>query len=750
MSESEQVDVQSTTNPEPENPKDLQSDVASDAGRRNKERHEARRWWIKLFLQPALLLLCGATLIIALGVAQRLGFITAGSGGGQSTASTTGEAARYICPMMCTPPQSEPGRCPVCAMELVASTSGGGSSDSNSIQLDPAARRVANVHTVAVKSAPMTRTIRAIGELSYDEGTLKTLSAYVDGRLDRLYADYTGVVVKKGDHLALVYSPQLYSGQVELLLAKKAREESRNATLDRVIQSNLNLYKSARERVIELGMTNQQVEKLEQKGEANSRMHLCAPISGTVIEKLAAEGQYVKEGQAIYKLADLSTVWLMLELFPDDAATMRYGQKVEASVQSLPGINFSGRVAFIAPNVNPRTRTVGVRVVIPNPEGILRVGDYAKAIINVPLTGSGETPGEIYDAELANKWISPRHPHIVESSAGPCSVCGVDLVPASQFGFIAQPSPGNEALVVPRDAVLMAGENSVLYVETEPGRFEIRRVVLGPCCGDEIVILNGVKKGEQVATRGNFLIDSQMQLAGNPSLIDPTKAEPARDVTLTEEMIAAFSKLSDDDRRLAENQRICPVTKMPLGSMGTPPKVEVNGRTVFLCCQGCEAQLLDNPEKFLANLTSDVAPDNEEDPAIIAALSELSPADRAIAERQKICPVAEYRLGSMGAPKKVDVNGTPVFICCEGCRESLLAEPDKYLARLAERDPHKDMSDDLLIELPPISAPQIIGPQGSLPELDSPKKISKDSKEDRQATGHSVAPVAERSMEVVR
>ena len=184
---------------------------------------------------------------------------------------------------------------------------------------------------------PMTRTIRAIGKLNYDEGTLKTISAYVDGRLDQLYADYTGIVVEKGDHLALVYSPRLYSGQVELLLAKKAHEESRSATLQRVVQSNRELYTSAKQKLIELGMTDSQIAQLEEAGEANSRMHLCAPISGTVIEKLAVEGEYVKEGQAIYRLADLSTVWLMLELFPEDAATVRYGQKVNASIQSLPG-----------------------------------------------------------------------------------------------------------------------------------------------------------------------------------------------------------------------------------------------------------------------------------------------------------------------------------------------------------------------------------------------------------------------------
>ena len=137
-------------------------------------------------------------------------------------------------------------------------------------------------------------------------------------------------------------------------------------------------------------MTESQIAEIERTGQASSRLHLCAPISGTVIQKLAVEGQYVKEGEPIYQLADLSTVWLMLELFPEDAASIRYGQKVYAEVQSLPGREFTGRVAFIDPQVDPKTRTVSVRVVIPNEDGQLRVGDYAKATIDVPiLTGSG-------------------------------------------------------------------------------------------------------------------------------------------------------------------------------------------------------------------------------------------------------------------------------------------------------------------------------------------------------------------------
>ncbi|MFT5522452.1 MAG: Cu(I)/Ag(I) efflux system membrane fusion protein [Pirellulaceae bacterium] len=684
------------------------------------DRREARRWWIKLIVQPILLLVIGAVLIIGLGVAQRMGFITGGgSHGGQVSNGNT--FSRYICPMMCTPPQSEPGRCPVCAMELVPATAGSGSGGSLSIEIDPAARRVANIETAEVRSMPMARTIRAVGELNYDEGSLKTISAYVDGRLDRLYADYTGVVVNKGDHLALVYSPRLYSGQVEYLLAKKSREDGRNSTLTRVVESNEELLKNARQRLIELGMTESQIDQLEEDGEANSRLHLCAPISGTVIQRLAAEGQYVKEGQAIYQLADLSTVWLMLQLFPEDAAAIRYGQKVEAEVQSLPGQKFTGRVAFVDPSVDSKTRTVGVRVVIPNSAGVLRVGDYAKAEISVPLATIAD--GGTYDPELADMWISPRHPHVVRSEPGQCPVCNVDLVPAAKFGFMSNETDSKDSLVVPRNAVLMAGANSVVYVEVEPGRFELRSVVLGPKCGDEIVITSGVKAGEMVATRGNFLIDSQMQLAGNPSLIDPTKAIPRVDneFEMTAEMIASISELPEADRKLAVKQLICPVTKFPLGSMGIPPKVVIDGKEVFICCEGCKERLQEDPKTHLENLKN-VSSTRSEDATVLSSLVLLTPADQKTALKQKLCPVADFRLGSMGKPIKVDVDGNSVFICCEGCRESLLEEPQKYLDKLAAAK-QKNKSAAIAPNLPPISAIRIAEPKGGLPTIGDPQPI---------------------------
>jgi len=605
-------------------------------------------WWAKLVVQPLLLVSAGLLVIVALGAAQRIGWISTGGDGHRQAQVAHGGTVRYVCPMMCTPPRTEPGRCPVCGMELVPVTSDGNDSDQHSIQIDPVARRVANIRTVAVKAAPLVRNIRAVGKLSYDEGTLKTIAAYVDGRLERLYADYTGVVVGKGDHLAMLYSPELYSGQMELLVAKESRERTLASGKQSLAYNQHDLYDSAREQLTEYGMTPEQLAELEKTRHANSRIPICAPISGTVIEKLAVEGQYVKTGQPIYRLADLSTVWLMLEMFPEDAAAIRYGQKVEAEVQSLPGRTFTGRVAFIDPTVEPKTRTVGVRVVIPNGDGLLRVGDYAKASISVRLSGSGRQLAKVYDPELADKWISPRHPHVIESSPGKCRVCGVELVPAAKLGFTSDPAQDGRALLVPRDAVLMVGEHGVLYVETEPGRFEVRRVVLGPSSGDEIAILEGVEEGEQVACSGNFLIDSQMQLAGNPSLIDPTKYLANLAARPTGEDSGQASPLSDPPP-----MGVPEAAQPQSGPMPSEPPQASGGETV----------------------------------AIAKALAKLSPSDRALAEKQRICPVTNMPLGSMDTPIKVDVNGRPVFICCEGCREELLAEPAKHLATLTQEVP---------------------------------------------------------------
>ena len=394
--------------------------------------------------------------------------------------------------------------------------------DTLAVQIDPAQRRLAQIQTAPVERGAIEITLHSVGAIAIDESRQATIAAYIDGRLERLFADYTGVDIKEGDHLAVIYSPPLFAAQVEYLEARRSLTEN-NSGLAAVRQAQQALVANTKQRLSELGMLDAQIAELEKSGQAQSRLTIYSPQAGTVVEKLAIEGKYVKAGDPIYRIAELSTVWLMLKLFPEDAAKVRFGQRVDASVQSLPGERWIGRVAFIDPVVDPKTRTVGVRVELLNEAGRLRPGDYAEAYIRLPVGPQGQA----YDAHLAGKWISPMHPQIIRDEPGACPICGMDLVSTARFGYADQPVPQPESLSVPRSAVLLAGGQSVVYVETKPGRFEIRLVTLGPILHDKIVILSGLQVGEQVATAGNFLIDSQMQLAGKPSLIDSSKARAA-------------------------------------------------------------------------------------------------------------------------------------------------------------------------------------------------------------------------------
>lgn len=573
----------------------------STSNEQNKPTLKQRLMFLLRFVStPLLLLLAGVAFLAVLGIAQRTGWISAGDGGATNPSATAEADIDYICPMMCTPPQKEPGRCPVCAMELVPASGGSAGGDERSVVVDPATRRVVNIQTASVQRVPVHRTIRAVGEVGYDEGKMKTISAYSAGRFDKMYVDYIGAVVKAGDRLAEFYSPELYSAQVEYLQAMDSR--ARGRALEVVKQANQRLQANARQRLIELGMSVEQIDRLSKTRKAMTRLDVIAPIHGTVIDRLAVEGAYVKEGQPIFRLADLSTVWLQLELFPEDAAAVRYGQSVEAVLKSMPGKTFHGRIAFVDPEVNKQSRTVSVRVVLENIQSMIRIGDYAKATIEIPVNSTSNQL--VYDPALANKWISPRHPHVVSDQPGLCKLCGVELVPATELGFTDVPQTANSAIVVPRSAVLSAADQSVVYVETETGRFEIRRVVTGPTINDKIVITKGLADGEKVATSGNFLLDSQMQLAGNPSLIDPSRAAPPL------EMIAGFSakelaeikQLPDSEQALAIEQIICPVTEYKLGSMGIPLKVEVDGEVIFVCCAGCKEDVVSEPAIHIAKI----------------------------------------------------------------------------------------------------------------------------------------------------
>jgi Cu(I)/Ag(I) efflux system membrane fusion protein len=513
---------------------------------------------LKVFAIPAFILAAFVAGIALLGVAQRTGWITSDSGerNSSSVGSTSQESnASYICPMMCVPPTTKPGRCPVCAMELVPASASSSSGPSSKIQIDPRSRRVAGIETVVAKSQSLSREVRGVGEISYDESKLKTLSAYIDGRIEELYADYTGIEVKKGDSLAMLYSPELYGAQVEYARTLEFTEKAAG-TNSRIAGSNKRLLDSSRERLVELGMTETQIKKLESDKVANRRLALHAPISGTVIEKMAVTGQYIKAGTPIYRLADLSTVWLVLELFPEDAKSIRIGQPVTAMTQSMGDVACEGIVEFVEPTVDPKMRTVGIRVAINNEHGHLKPGEFAKATLTIPL--------------------------------------------------LSKDGKAQETIVVPRDSLLSIGQTSLAYVEEKPGEFQLRHVKTGPTVGGQVAIFEGIAAGENVVSRSTFLLDAQMQLQGNPSLIDPDKAvmPDPNEVELTEaqleEIRIAMEPLSEADRAQAEAQVICPVTEVRLGTlgMGTPIKLEIEGRTVFICCEGCRDMWVEKPAKY--------------------------------------------------------------------------------------------------------------------------------------------------------
>ena len=487
-------------------------------------RRLARRlsaWWLRPIYHAAVLLAAIVLAIYLVGLAQRQGWIQPVTESESTSVATTTTVSdtQYICPMMCTPPLPEPGRCPVCGMELVPTSTGDERADAKSVTIPQADRRLIGIKTVPARRAAVERQVRGVGVLEVDERLRARIPADVGGRVESLFVNFTGQPVRSGDALVKLYAPDLYAAQTELLTLKKTR---RSSSTSRYTLSNVReeLISAARERLVEHGMTTEQIAQLESRGTAETRIVISSPQSGTVTKLMVRAGQYVKAGELVCEVADLSNVWLMTELFPEDAALVRYGQRVEARVTSLPSEAVTGRVSYVDPMVNPKTKSVKIRIDIDNPQGRLRPGDEATVDMSVP---AGPTI-KFFDEQLAGKWICPEHPDEIQVTAGTCPRSGKKLVKTAELGFANSEHEIQRPIVVPRDAVLMAADRSVAYVETEAGRFELREITVGAKLGDEIVVLDGLNEGDQVAVSGNFLIDSQMQLVGNPSLIDVARA----------------------------------------------------------------------------------------------------------------------------------------------------------------------------------------------------------------------------------
>ena len=424
----------------------------------------------------------------------------------------------WTCPMHPQIKLPEFGACPICGMDLVEMTSGG---DDNPRQLvmSPASKELARIVSEPVRRKNVTRPVRMVGKVDYNETAVRTISAWVAGRIDRLFVDYTGVRVSEGDHLVWLYSPDLLTAQEELLSAKARLKATAGESSQFLASSNADAYTSAREKLLLWGLTEKQVVEIEERGTANDRVMLTSPTAGVVIDKMLDEGAYVQTGTHIYRIADLSQLWLRLDAYEQDLAWLRHGQQVVVEVEALPGETFEGTISYIDPFIHEHTRTAKVRVNVDNSNGRLKPGMFVRAVASSRL-GIG---GAVIDRQLAGKWVSPMHPEVVKDGPGQCDVCGMDLVRAEDLGLVPDaPTTTERPLVVPSSAVLVTGKRAVVYVEVpnaEEPTYEGRDVVLGPRAGDEYMILEGLEEGVRVVVNGAFRIDSSMQILAKPSMM---------------------------------------------------------------------------------------------------------------------------------------------------------------------------------------------------------------------------------------
>jgi Cu(I)/Ag(I) efflux system membrane fusion protein len=371
------------------------------------------------------------------------------------------EIMYYTCGMHPTVRSDDPDAlCPICNMKLVPvykEPDVPGTAKEIELVIGPNAARLARIATVKVERRKLSKMIRAAGEIAYDETRLAVIAARVGGRIDKLYVEYAGMEFPAGAPLAQIYSPELISAQKEYLLAL-----------------NSGLAPAAREKLLLWGITERQIEDLEQRGTAETRMTMHAPIGGTIVEKKVVEGEYVTEGQTLFLMADLSRVWIIAAVFENDIGAIRVGQEAAVTSESHPGETFTGHVTFIDPSIEEATRTGDVRIEIDNTNRLF-------------------VPGMYVDVEI-------RH-----------------QIPRSEITAIDQtgrPAGGEGVLVVPRSAVINTGTRSIAFVEIEAGRYQLRQVKLGPMAAGYYVVLDGLSEGEQVVARGSFLLDSQTQLTG--------------------------------------------------------------------------------------------------------------------------------------------------------------------------------------------------------------------------------------------
>ncbi len=358
----------------------------------------------------------------------------------------------------------KPGKCPICGMNLVAVYEGEtGATTDEVVTLNASSVSAVGVSSEEVRVRPLRHRVRVAGKIDDDDTRHRLLSAYTDGRIEKLFVNYVGAEVQAGEPLATFYSPDLLAAEREfILLARPAAEGGKKS----LAEENSRMLNAVTQRLKLLGLTETQIEALRKQGEANSFTEISAPMTGTVVARRAYEGQYVKSGDALFELADFSTMWFVFAAYERDLAWLQAGQAVEVATPSVPGKVFYATIAFIDPNLDEATRSAKVRVEIANPV----------------IATNGPPHREL------------RHRLFAE-------------------GVVTVEVP--DVLAVPRSAVLSPGGAPKVFVDLGDGHYEARKIKLGRTGDEFLEVLDGLEAGEKVVTAGNVLIDAEAQLSHN-------------------------------------------------------------------------------------------------------------------------------------------------------------------------------------------------------------------------------------------
>ena len=367
--------------------------------------------------------------------------------------------------------QDEPGDCPICGMDLIPAESSTGNDHGPMVyEMTPEAVAMANVHTSVVSLAPAEKEVRLTGKITFNEQKLSSSTSNFPGRVEQLHVNFTGQQVNRGDVLATIFSPELLTAQQELLQAVRMKE------------SFPALYRSAREKLSLWKLADSQIDEIESSGQVRTQFNVLAGATGVVTNRNVSQGDYVNTGTVMFEIADLSSVWVMLDAYESDLAWINPGSSITFTVPALPGQEFNAEVSFIDPVIDPSRRTAAVRAEASNQGGRLKPEMFVNGVIRSNI------------------------------------------------------SPDSNPIVIPRSALLWSGRRSLVYVKlpgTEYPAFEMREVVAGPRLGDMYIVESGLDAGEEIVTNGVFAVDASAQLSGNFSMMTRPPAK-------TMEVPAAF------------------------------------------------------------------------------------------------------------------------------------------------------------------------------------------------------------------